>query len=250
MICSARTDKGRIRSNNEDALYVPPHTEKLPQLYIVADGMGGHQGGEVASRIAVETIASYINENFCEHYDRDKIIEILNNALNAANQKIFKFSLENSELYGMGTTATVALFKGNKLYIGHVGDSRAYRIREGSIIQLTKDHSLVWELMEQGKLSLEETKTHPMKNVITRALGTEEFVKADILELEFDEKDIFLLCSDGLTNMLDDKTIMEIVLSNPPSIATQKLIQQANLKGGTDNITVGIIRADYHEEVS
>lgn len=250
MISFARTDTGKVRNNNEDALYVPPHNKNLPQLYIVADGMGGHQGGEIASRIAVETIASYVNENFREDYDREKSIEILNDALNAANQRIFKQSIENSNWAGMGTTATVALFTKKKLYIAHVGDSRAYRIRDNSITQLTKDHSLVWELMEQGKLSLEEAKTHPMKNVITRALGTEEFVKVDILELEYDNRDIFLLCSDGLTNMLDDKTIMEIVVNNPPTIATQKLIQQANMNGGIDNITVGIIRADYREEVS
>ncbi|HHV18254.1 MAG TPA: Stp1/IreP family PP2C-type Ser/Thr phosphatase [Thermoanaerobacterales bacterium] len=241
MIGVIKSDIGKVRLNNEDAFYLPQQGE-FPQLFIVADGMGGHQGGEIASKMAVKEVSSYINSHLAKDCDNRKVKRIMESSIANANNKILSISLENDELLGMGTTITMALLYNGRLYIGHVGDSRAYRIREDHIEQLTKDHSLVWQLVEQGRLTMEETKTHPMKNVITKALGTDEFIEPDIHEFDFKNNDIIVLCSDGLTNMLDNNCIKNIVCSLEPEQAAQKLIEKANLQGGEDNITVGIIK--------
>ena len=206
MIGVIKSDIGKVRLNNEDAFYLPQQGE-FPQLFIVADGMGGHQGGEIASKMAVKEVSSYINSHLAKDCDNRKVKRIMESSIANANNKILSISLENDELLGMGTTITMALLYNGRLYIGHVGDSRAYRIREDHIEQLTKDHSLVWQLVEQGRLTMEETKTHPMKNVITKALGTDEFIEPDIHEFDFKNNDIIVLCSDGLTNMLDNNCI-------------------------------------------
>jgi serine/threonine protein phosphatase PrpC len=243
MIGVIKSDVGKVRLNNEDAFYLP-RQDKFPELYVVADGMGGHQGGEIASKIAVKEVASYINGHLSEDCDTLKVKIIMESSIVNANSEIYSLSLENHELSGMGTTITMALFHNGRLYIGHVGDSRAYRIRGSDIEQLTKDHSLVWQLAEEGRITMEETKTHPMKNVITKALGTDEFIAPDILEFDLENDDIIILCSDGLTNMLNNDNIKNIVCSLEPEQAAQKLIEEANLRGGEDNITVGIIKAD------
>ncbi len=244
MIGIIKSDVGKVRLNNEDAFYFPQKGYEFPELYIVADGMGGHQGGEIASRIAVKEVSSYINSNLSQDCDTQKVKRILESSIVKANSKILSLSLKNHGLSGMGTTITIALLHNGCLYIGHVGDSRAYRIRENHMEQLTKDHSLVWQLAEEGRITMEETKTHPMKNVITKALGTDEFIEPDILEFDLKNNDIIILCSDGLTNMLDNDSIKNIVCGLEPEQAALKLIKEANLKGGEDNITVGIIIAD------
>lgn len=244
MIGVAKSDIGKVRLNNEDAFYIPQKGSGLPELYIVADGMGGHQGGEVASKTAVKEVSTYINNHLTNNTDIKYAKKTLESAIINANNKIHSLSLKEDELYGMGTTITIALFHNKCLCIGHVGDSRAYRIRKNHIEQLTEDHSLVWQLMEQGRITVEETKTHPMKNVITKALGTDESLKPDILEFEIKNNDIIILCSDGLTNMLDNVSIKNIVNDLNPEQAVSKLIEEANLKGGEDNITVAIIIVD------
>jgi len=244
MISSIKTNTGRVRANNEDAYYIPKD-ERAPALYIVADGMGGHQGGEIASQIAVEEVSDHINSCFLEamyNNHHQKIKELLRASLDIANAKILELSRSNEDWSGMGTTITLALFCDDHLYIGHVGDSRAYRVRNNSIKQLTKDHSLVHQLLEEGRLTEEEAKTHPMKNVITKALGTDEVLRPDILDYSIQVEDIIILCSDGLTNMLDDDYIKRTVCSHDPDEATEKLIENANLRGGDDNITVGVIK--------
>lgn len=244
MISSIKTDVGKYRPNNEDAFYLPKKDADLPQLFIVADGMGGHQGGEIASKLAVKEVSEYINRNVTKNLNQSQIKKIIRDSLHEANEKILKCASENPHWHGMGTTITMALFYNNTLYIGHIGDSRAYRIRDKNITLLTEDHSLVWELMAEGKITLAETKTHPMKNVITKALGTDQKLEPDLLSFNVKKGDIIILCSDGLTNMLEDNKIKEIVCSNSPKKATEELIYQANKNGGVDNITVGIIIVD------
>ncbi|TYP59994.1 Stp1/IreP family PP2C-type Ser/Thr phosphatase [Thermosediminibacter litoriperuensis] len=244
MIHCARTDKGMVRTNNEDAFYLPEGEDK-PLLFIVADGMGGHKSGEIASRMAVEEISSHINHSFLVRGSGNETMQIIKEAFYNANIKIYRTSLQREECSGMGTTATMALFKDGRVYIGHVGDSRAYILRDGCIRQLTRDHSLVWQLLEEGRLTLEEVRCHPMKNVITRALGVDENVDVDLVEHEYKKGDIFLLCSDGLTNMLEDKEIRDIILgAESVGAAADKLIEAANSCGGFDNITVEIILVD------
>jgi len=243
MIGVIKSDVGKVRLNNEDAFYFPRESGNFPELYIVADGMGGHQGGEVASEIAVNEVSSYINSHLSPDTDAQKVKRILESSIISANNKILSLASEHNEYSGMGTTITITLFHNKGLYIGHVGDSRAYRIRDDNIEQLTKDHSLVWQLAEEGRITMEEAKTHPMKNVITKALGTDENIEPDILEFDLKDNDIIVLCSDGLTNMLDNDSIKSIVCSLEPEEAALKLIEKANSNGGLDNITVGIIKA-------
>lgn len=241
MIHCAKSDRGRIRPKNEDAFYAPENMNE-PLLFIVADGMGGHNAGEVASRLAVEEISSYIKARYESRTLQEELALLIDEAFMAANEKIYRLSVGSEEWAGMGTTATAALFKDGKVYIGHVGDSRAYLLRDGALRQLTRDHSLVWQLMEEGRLTAQEMRYHPMRNVITRALGVYDRVEVDISTHEYKSGDIFLLCSDGLTNMLEDEKIKEIILKTDSiEAAVDKLLQAANNSGGHDNITVELI---------
>ncbi|HHW02932.1 MAG TPA: Stp1/IreP family PP2C-type Ser/Thr phosphatase [Thermoanaerobacterales bacterium] len=244
MIFSAKTCVGRVRANNEDAFYVPPKNGNYPELFIVADGMGGHCGGEIASQMAIKEVSDYINARFSRDFNEDLVRAMIRNSIMEANKKILRAAMEHEEWAGMGTTLTMVLFFGEKIFIGHVGDSRAYIIRNSNITQLTRDHSLVWQLMEEGRLTMEETKTHPMKNIITRALGTDREIAPDFLEYDIKKNDIIVLCSDGLTNMLEDEEIKSIVCCQELDAAAEMLINKANLHGGIDNITVELIKAD------
>jgi len=241
MIGVIKSDVGKVRTNNEDAYYFPKESGNFPELYIVADGMGGHVGGEIASEIAVNEVSSYINSNLSPDSDSQRVKCILEASIISANNKILSFALQHRMYSGMGTTITIALFHKGSLFIGHVGDSRAYRIRDDRIEQLTRDHSLVWQLAEEGRITMEEAENHPLKNIITKALGAEEKIEPDIMEFDLKDNDIIILCSDGLTNMLDNNIIKRIALSFKPEEAALKLIEKANLNGGLDNITVGII---------
>jgi protein phosphatase len=232
-----KTDAGKIRDNNQDAYYLS--SDKSKPLFIIADGMGGHKAGEIASKLAIDTIS----QNFNNFLDINPLNEedIKNNifkSFSEANVKIYRKALKEEECSGMGTTVTLAYISDKNLYIGHVGDSRAYTFNNGSLSQITEDHSLVEELIKNGSISKEEAKTHPQRNIITRAVGTSEEIDVDILVLPKDAVEVLLLCTDGLNSMLDDDEI-EWILSNSENmqIACEDLVKHSNEKGGYDNIT-------------
>ena len=220
------TDTGRKRRRNEDAYVVQP------PLFAVADGMGGPQAGEVASRLA----AAAVRESSFPGSAAEQVAELIQEA----NRRVWQRSNEDRTAAGMGTTMIVALVEDGHVVIGHVGDSRMYRLRDGRLDQLTEDHSLVAELMRSGKLSPEEARIHPQRSVITRALGTDPDVDVDVYTVETRPEDIYLLCSDGLFSMLEDDEIEATLERNRADLdtAARELIRQANREGGEDNITV------------
>jgi serine/threonine protein phosphatase PrpC len=225
--------RGRRRRHNEDAYVVQP------PLFAVADGMGGAKAGEVASALAADAVQESGNDGESGEARVAALIE-------EANRRVFRRASEDREASGMGTTMTVALVEADEVAIGHVGDSRAYLIRDGRLEQLTDDHSLVAELVRSGKLTPEEAETHPQRSVITRALGTEADVDVDTFSVQSAPGDLFLLCSDGLTSMVDDETILDAVERNRDDLqeAAKALINAANRGGGEDNITVVFFEVD------
>ena len=201
----------------------------------------GYKGGEVASRLATESAKKYIQNNFSNiSKEKEEILKLLKDAVEYANMVVYEKSKEDGELEGMGTTLEVCLIYNNKAYIGHVGDSRIYRIRNDVIRKLTKDHSYVQQLVEDKKITREEAKTHPKKNMLTRALGCTPYVEPDLRARNFEKGDIFIICSDGLTNMVEEKRIYELIRQDINK-AADELIKEANEAGGYDNITVIII---------
>jgi len=236
----AKSDIGRAREMNQDAYYASQPSDTVG-LYIVADGMGGYNGGEIASTLAVTAAKNFIENNFAEtEHTKEKLQELVKNAIEYANMLVYEKAKEIPELEGMGTTIEVALVHNNRVYIGHVGDSRIYRIRKDFIRKLTTDHSYVETLVKEGKISKEEAVHHPKKNMITKALGCTSFVEPDVTVKGFLKDDILVLTSDGLTNMLKDQEIFDIIKFNI-DIATDKLVDKANENGGLDNITVIIV---------
>ena len=237
----AKTDIGKAREINQDYYYISEDNE-MPRLCILADGMGGYKGGEVASKLAVESARNYIKSNFSSNLiEKEEILKLVENAIEYANMVVYEKSKEVQELEGMGTTLEVCLIYNNKAYIGHVGDSRIYRIRKDVIRKLTKDHSYVQQLVEDKKITREEAKTHPKKNMLTKALGCTPYVEPDLRARNFEKGDIFIMCSDGLTNMVEEKRIFELVKEDE-NTAADRLINEANMAGGYDNITVIIIK--------
>lgn len=231
MLIAAKSDIGLIREKNEDY-----YALSAPELCVVADGMGGHAAGEVASRLAVETLLNNIPTNV----SFDQSLAILEQQFQLANQAVFEKARANPEFYGMGTTLTAITIKGNAVHCAHVGDSRLYKFHHGQLIQLTADHSLVAELIRSGMLTPAEARVHPQRNMLTRAIGTSEQVQVDLNEFFWSKGDLLLLCTDGLTGMLDDNTIIEILKNDHLSldVRLQSLITAANAAGGQDNITV------------
>src|SRR4051794_24465910 len=221
------TDTGRKRRRNEDA-YVA-----APPLFAVADGMGGAQAGEVASKLA----AAALEETDPGTLSAPEKVESL---IQEANRRVHARATADPTTSGMGTTMTVAIVEGSAVTIGHVGDSRAYLVRDGELEQLTEDHSLVNELLKSGKLTPEEAETHPQRSVITRAVGTDPDVDVDSFTLDAREGDVFLLCSDGLTDMVADQDILEVAAKYRDDLdrVTKSLVSAANRGGGEDNITV------------
>src|SRR5919201_3647498 len=220
------TDTGKKRRRNEDA-YVAG-----PPLFAIADGMGGAQAGELASSLAAGAVRGGEGIGSGE----SRVVELIQEA----NRRVYQRSSEDAAVSGMGTTMTVALVEDGVVSFGHVGDSRAYLIRDGRLEQLTEDHSLVAELVRSGKLSPEEAETHPQRSVVTRALGTDPDVDVDTFLVEAKPGDLFLLCSDGLTSMVDDDTIVAEIQRNRENLRTaaKALVRAANRGGGEDNITV------------
>lgn len=238
MEISAATSAGCIRPLNEDAYYVSEPNSSGMVLAIVADGMGGHNAGEIASGKAV----GIVQKDVVAQSDKSAK-EILVKAVDDANREIYEMSRNKKSLSGMGTTMTACVVENNNVTAVQVGDSRLYRIRKDSITQITKDHSLVEMLVENGEITKEEAKSHPQKNIITRAVGTDKTVESDVYEFKTKKDDVILLCSDGLVNMVEDETILSIInTSKTLEEAANNLVLNAETAGGTDNITVILIR--------
>jgi PPM family protein phosphatase len=221
------SDTGRKRRRNEDSYVV------APPLFAVADGMGGAQAGEVASRLAAAALQETDSSSLS---GPEQVVSLIREA----NRRVYERAANDPATSGMGTTMTVALVEGQTVTIGHVGDSRAYLVRDGRLEQLTEDHSLVNELLKSGKLSREEADVHPQRSVITRAVGTDPDVDVDAFTVSAAEGDIFLLCSDGLTDMVSDEDILEVLERHRSDLdrAAKALVSAANRGGGEDNITV------------
>lgn len=234
------TDVGKVRENNEDNYCV---LEDQIMLYIVADGMGGHNSGEIASEIAIDAIKEHLLKYLPDETEDESIKGIIFEAFNRANGEIINRGTQDAGCDGMGTTATLALINKAKLYIGHIGDSRGYLIKNGQINQITQDHSLVAELLRKGSISEGEALKHPQKNVITKALGSDSQVKADVLALGFDDGDILILCTDGLSNFVDKYEIEKFALEiEDCQEACEEMVKLANHRGGYDNITIIMVK--------
>ena len=237
----AKSDIGRERKTNEDFYYVSKPEDKI-RLFILADGMGGYKGGEIASNLAIKCAKSYIENNFKDvAKDRDSLIQLVASSMEYANMVVYEKAKSTPELQGMGTTLEICLIYNNKVYIGHVGDSRVYRIRKQFIRKLTQDHSYVQKLVKEGTITKEQAVHHPQKNMLMKALGCNAFVEPDVMVKGFLKDDILVMNSDGLTNLVDQETIYEMASKNIEQ-ATKDLVQLAKDRGGYDNITVVIIK--------
>ena len=237
----AKSDVGKLRDTNEDSYYISNVDDEI-KIFILADGMGGYNGGEIASKLAVSTALSYIQTNFANTpKEKEDILNLVKSAMEYANMVVYEKSNNEKELTGMGTTLEVCLIYNNKVYIGHVGDSRIYRIRKEFIRKLTHDHSYVQKLVKDGTITEEEARNHPKKNMLMKALGCTAFLEPDVTVKGFIKDDIILMCSDGLSNMLDDEEIYEIIRQEG-TLAAEKLVEKANENGGYDNITAIVIR--------
>jgi protein phosphatase len=235
---SAASDVGRRRRINEDRYALAPELG----LFLVADGMGGHTAGQVASQLASEAVIRCVRAGADE---QSSLAECLREAVFAGNLEVFQTAKERPELSGMGTTLVTVLVAGGRAALAHVGDSRAYLVRHGRIRQLTDDHSLVGELQRRGELSADAARDHPHRHVLTRALGVRRAVQPDLAELELASGDIFVLCTDGLTTHVRDEEIAKAVAGDAdPAEAAQALVALANSRGGEDNVTVAIVRCD------
>lgn len=239
------TDIGRKREINQDYVFATDETiGNLPNLLVVADGMGGHRAGDFASRFTVEVLAEEVQNSKETHPE-----QILGNAIQTANERLMEEEAKDSRLEGMGTTLVAATILDHVLYFANVGDSRLYLINK-EIRQLSKDHSMVEEMVRLGGLTEEEAKHHPDKNIITRAMGVKDKVEPDFFEYRLKGGDTILMCSDGLTNMVDDDEIFQIVKSARDIVeAVETLIQRANENGGSDNIGI-VLAQPYADEVS
>lgn len=241
IIAYAKSDIGKLRDTNQDYYYISKSLDDV-KLYILADGMGGYKGGEIASQMATTCVKNYIENNFSQiTKDRDSLIQLIGSSMEYANMVIYEKSKENKELEGMGTTLEICLIYNNKVYIGHVGDSRIYRVRKQLIRKLTQDHSYVQKLVKDGKITKEEAEVHPKKNMLMKAIGCSAFVEPDVAVKGFLKDDILVMTSDGLTNMVEQEKIYTVVNGNIEK-APARLIELANNNGGVDNITVIVIK--------
>lgn len=232
------TDTGVTREMNQDYYFATDtNLGNLPNLFIVADGMGGHKAGDYASRHTIERVVASISRNSSE-----EPVTIIQEAISKANELLVAESNEDEAKSGMGTTLVIATLVGDKLIVANVGDSRLYVISD-IVRQITRDHSLVDEMVRLGEINPSEARFHPDKNIITRAIGAQKNVKADFFEVELAKDDYVLMCTDGLTNMVRDEEILDIVHSEKePEAIAHKLVRMANDNGGRDNITVTIIK--------
>jgi serine/threonine protein phosphatase PrpC len=244
-----RTDVGRRRKINEDSFLVSPETS----LFAVCDGMGGHNAGEVASRMAIETISAFIERSAVEKeitwpwgLDADLSFDAnrLKTAIRLANARVFQAADNREELTGMGTTVVTVLVSGDTMTIGSAGDSRCYLVRDGALKQLTRDDSWVSAALGEGILNSDDVEHHPLRNVITKAVGARDAIDLDVLEHDLRPGDLVMLCSDGLHGMVNDQDIERTVLASPGSLeeTSARLVDAANEAGGRDNVTVVLLR--------
>lgn len=237
MRSSGKTDTGSKRKSNQDSIFFcDKPVGPLSNLYIVADGMGGHRAGDMASRMAIDITVEFIKKSTLENP-----IAIMKRAMIFANNEIYKAANNDPDLSGMGTTMVAAVVQDNKLYVANVGDSRLY-IVGNDIKQITMDHSLVEELIRNGELERKKGRNHPEKNIITKAMGSKDEVIPDFFEIDFNPEDKILLCSDGLSNMVEDDEIRDIIVDHINlEKTTEALVDRANYYGGSDNISVVVI---------
>ncbi len=235
------SNKGMVRGSNEDFFHVPEKADDKT-FFIVADGMGGENAGEVASCLAVSSAAVYLNENF---YLENDVAILLRKALNAANKTVYDTAKADKNYESMGTTMVCAVVKDNNVFVANVGDSRCYIVTEKNLEQISIDHSFVQEMVDKGLLTIDEAENHPNKNLITRAIGIGKFVNVDVFMKKWKKGDKLLLASDGLTGMLHSEDIIRIINENTDCVtAVNKLIESANEAGGIDNITAVLISND------
>ena len=238
MSAVGRCDLGRVRSQNEDSIYISENPNTEFEYFIVADGMGGHKAGEIASQSAIKYFNEYI-ENNCVINDGSDVLDAFVDALGYSNSKIFEMSENDPSYSGMGTTFTAAAICGGKIYCVHIGDSRLYVYDRNGLRQITRDHSFVMEMVRMGKITAEEARVHPKRNMITKAVGIEKNMPADTMIIPIEEDSIILVCSDGLPSMVTDKEI-EKILKKKTGLDKKAdlLVELANKNGGYDNISV------------
>lgn len=238
----ARTDIGCVRKMNQDVFfYTTQPIGPLPNLFIVADGMGGHRAGDFAARYAIDVCVDSIKNS-----NHASPIKALDEAVKLANSKVFEKSESSAEYQGMGTTMVLCFIESGQLYVANVGDSRLYLLGDG-LSQVTEDHSYVAAMVRAGEITEEEARFHPDKNMITRAIGVSETVRVDYFEVDLKNGDRILLCSDGLTNMVTDQEIGEILDQESPQQAVDDLIERAIDYGGADNITAIVVEPEKEE---
>jgi serine/threonine protein phosphatase PrpC len=236
---AAGTDIGRVRKGNEDQFYADANEYR--GLFIVADGMGGHAAGDVASQITVDVISEQLSD--LNDLESTHALEAVATAIQQANRSVYERSLAEHEKYGMGSTASVLILADERFIIGHVGDSRIYLLRDGDLRQLTHDHSVVQEQVDAGLITPEEARRHRQSNVITRCIGVSPTLDPDIIDGDVRLGDVFLLASDGLTGMVEDRRLHQLLSSRvPPARMVDALIAEANARGGVDNITAVVVR--------
>lgn len=241
MISAAYSDIGKKRLANEDSYFVSEFTKNTGYI-IVADGMGGHRGGAVASKMTVDCIKGYFDAHFAWKSESD-IKSLLRGGIELANKTVYAAAKKDSLLLGMGTTVVLCIVENENLYIANVGDSRLYHITSDKINQVTKDHSVVQELIDLGEISEKEAENHPNKNLITRAVGTNEEVETDFYKFKARCGDMVVICTDGLSNMVEKEEIKDIVTREDDlKNAVKKLVDRANERGGLDNITVAAVK--------
>ncbi len=236
----SKSDIGLVRTSNQDDCRFGVFSPCCAWA-VVCDGMGGANGGNIASAVAVDVISEQIQQLYDEKLSDEQLVTLLTDIVQRANAQVFDMAMSNPELEGMGTTCEFVFVKDRTVHVVHVGDSRTYAIRGGKIKQLTEDHSIVQEMVRRGEITPEEAMKHPNKNIITRALGIRPEVNIDYIEANFTYGDVLLICTDGLTNCVSTGDIVKIVHENRGEDMTNKLVDKAKEGGGTDNITVTVI---------
>lgn len=240
---SDRTDPGLVRANNQDACaFDPLDFPDGGALLVVADGMGGYNGGEVASHLAVETVRGLVLSGFARWNGSEELARGLLDAIHEANQAILDAQVERPDLASMGTTLTAVIVHAEHLYVGHVGDSKAFLVGADRAVQITSDHNVPGELLQIGRLTAEQAAVHPQRNVLTRALGVREELLVEELELTWKPGDMLLLCTDGLSNLVGLTELQSLARQLAPEALADRLIDLANSRGGHDNITVLAVR--------